>query len=224
MNTIILERLQLIAFPTSTQFAPPLTRPLSYLTDYLSPSIISQADCRAYFLSPFEIARYSHLVRECKTKDKNRSIEYIKARKTPTTKTRSAPFPPLPLVNAPLEPGLDDVWAVALQDQKLSLLCSLDSSSSLPLFPPPLLYLPITFPPPIRMETEWNLHALSVFSENPAALLHAAPYLHTYRQEPPPRGMGARRKAQSCHSFSRVWASRMTYQNIVYRENDAQGE
>ena len=151
---------------------------LSYTTDYpLTPRIISEADSRANLLFPFEVSRYSRLVREYKTRDKKKPIEDIKTvledeedadHKDPQ-RSLSSGAPRAFMVHAPSEPGLDEFWSIALQDPKPHTLPSSfppsSITSNIPSFEPFLT----------EEETEWNLHALAVFSENSTALLHTRP-------------------------------------------------
>ena len=157
---------------------------LSYSADHPhTPRIISYADSRAYFLFPFEISRYSRLVRKYKTEELTKTIEHIKAvlereedadHKDPQRSLSSA-VPTAFMLNASSEPGHDELLAAAAQDRNSSSSHSpytfLLPSSSIP----PSNHCSSLEPTYAEKEAAWNLHALAVFSDSPASILHTKP-------------------------------------------------
>ena len=154
---------------------------LTYIADYPhTPRIISYADSRAYFLFPFELSQYASLVRQYKTEQLTKTIKNIKAvleraedadHRNPQRSLSSA-APTTFMASICSEPGYDNLWSLALNNRASSL-----SSSSLPSpsTPVPPHHPSSSVPTLPKEEAAWNLHALTVFSDNLVAIAYAKP-------------------------------------------------
>lgn len=155
---------------------------VDYAADYpTTPRIVSYADSRAYFLFPFELSRFSSIVRRYKTDQLIKTITEIKAvlereedadHKDPQRAYSSA-APRAFMVNATSEHGDDEFLTGTSQYTNRS--SSLNPYSH-PSHPNPYPdNLPSSEPFTTEEEVGWDTHALAVFAENSAAILYVKP-------------------------------------------------